>query len=107
MTIGVGSPCQEVNTDAFIVVHFTGDPLLIPVPNETGFGVIDRVELVGADMLVEQIIGVASVAEGALFGDCNETLLGTSKVNRSSLSNFYFAVLTSLRGAGQGRHQLQ
>ena len=47
------------------------DPRVIPVPNETGFGVIDRVELVGADMLVEQIIGVASVAEGALFGDCN------------------------------------
>jgi parallel beta-helix repeat protein len=101
MTIGAANPCStEPNFPLFFVVHFTGQFSGATCENETGFGRIDRANVIGLGGNPD-IWGVGVVAEGYIFGQCNDTLLGTFKLNRSVVGGFNTGIILSLRGSGQ------
>jgi hypothetical protein len=83
------------------MVHFTGRSANDSCGNDTGFGAVDRVDMVSQAPHEYNNTGVLAAAEGLSEGGCNTQQLGTLKVNRSSISEFSWGVVSSLRGAGQ------
>lgn len=84
------------------LVHFSGRPTgTSECSNDVIFGQVDRVDFVGRGPGIGSQRAVTAIPEATVLGGCKDTLLGTIKVNRSSFSNFGFAVSTELRGSAQ------
>lgn len=84
------------------IIHFTGTRTgTSECSNDVIFGQVDRVDFIGRAPGVGSQRAVTAVPEGSLLGGCKDTLLGTIKVNRSTFSDFAFAVSTELRGLAQ------
>jgi len=101
MTYGAETPCKGSQPDVFFLIHFTGGNAFDNCGNDTGFGVVDRVNLVSVAPVIPGIRGVGVGAEGTYFGTCKDTLLGTFKLNRSLLGFFRIAVQLGIRASGQ------
>lgn len=101
LTYGADTPCKGRQPDVFFLIHFTGGTAFDGCGNDTGFGVVDRVNLVSIAPVMPGIRGVGVGAEGTYFGTCKDTLLGTFKLNRSLLGGFRIAVQLGIRASGQ------
>jgi len=100
LSIGADDPCMGVSQRAFNLIHFTGSDAFSGCSSETGFGFVDRSGLISIGD-IDEIAGVSAIAEGAFFGTCRDTQLGTFKLNRSLLGGFLSAVNLGLRGSAQ------
>jgi len=84
------------------LVHLTGTPTgSAECSNDVIFAQVDRIDFATSGQALGGTFAVEAGPEGAVLGGCKNTLLGTIKVNRSSFSNFEFAVGTQLRGQAQ------
>jgi len=84
------------------LIHFTGTRTgTSECSNDVIFGQVDRTDFVGHGPGIGSQRAVTAIPEASVLGGCKETLLGTIKVNRSSFSDFGFAVSTELRGSAQ------
>lgn len=102
LALGSNLPCSGGPVELFVQIHFTGSPAAAICDSETGFGLVERAALshfggVGGS----QVAAVASFSEGQVFGECNDTLLGTLKVNRNTISGHFYGVVPLVRGSGQ------
>ena len=84
------------------LIHFTGTRTgTSECSNDVIFGQVDRVDFLGQGPGIGSQRAVTAIPEASVLGGCKDTLLGTIKVNRSSFSDFGFAVSTELRGSAQ------
>ena len=103
MTLDIGEPCISTAGQQFAFIHFTGSDALSGCESETGFGVVDRVDIFNFNRAEVNSFkaAAAAYAEGLTVGGCRETQLGTFKLNRSTVFGFQKGVDVRLRGAGQ------
>ena len=102
MTIKAGHACAGEETRLQYLIHFTGEPAFTEnCDNDIIFGVIDRVKLERLSFPAGPRIGVTASPEGAFFDTCKNTLLGTLKINRSTIVNFSIGVLTKMKAGAQ------
>ena len=84
------------------VLHFTGKSAnSADCSNDTLFGAVDRVILDGLNIDNAPLTGVSVEPESTYLGGCQNTLLGTFKLNRSTVQNFYWGVLTIMKSGAQ------
>jgi hypothetical protein len=94
MTIEVGSPC--VSSSDAVVISFISDP--DNCAQRTTFGNVDRVVIRGQGVNASDFVyGVAAFR--AI--NCDSSLLGTLKVNRSDFETLDFGVYSQIVGSGQ------
>lgn len=99
MSLFGGDFCSSDASVTPSFVHFTGrEADSTSCDNDVVFGVVDRVNLFSE---AGRPVGVRASPEGYSLGGCKQTLLGTVKINRSELSGFQIAVVTSMRGGAQ------
>ncbi len=110
MTISADNICSVEGDLLPYVIHFSGTVTGgEECSNDVTFGVIDRVDLSSAladspgeaSLRASDLGGILAAAEGFYLGGCKQNLLGTLKINRSSIKNFRNGVLTSLRSGAQ------
>jgi hypothetical protein len=100
MTISAAQPCfaDQLST----ILHFTGESAFANnCANDVIFGAVDRVILEGFDAETGPFSGVLAIPEGAEFGGCKKTLLGTLKLNRSTVRNTEVGIATGMRSGAQ------
>ena len=97
MTIAVGSPCGNGGTAN--VIGFYSNPA--DCSKRTGFGVVDRVDITGSGSAGQDIVTGVVMDAAPGCSAANQKLLGTLKLNRSTLRDLDFGVLTSLAGGAQ------
>ncbi len=103
MTISSDLPCSGGATIRAIV-HFTGDQMFAPdCKNDVIFGLVDRVDMVGPGRRVDlKQAAIQSSPEGIHhFGNCKQTLLGSFKVNQSTVTGYETGVFTSMKAGAQ------
>ena len=85
------------------IVQFTGKPADTPVcGSDVVFGTVDRVAIDGIDKSTGPELAIKVGAESDyFFGGCQRKLLGTFKLNRSSLSNTESGIATSMKSGAQ------
>jgi len=101
MTIRAHMPCAPGSLGA--IVHYTGESAQIDnCDNDVIFGVVDRVIIEGlSDGSSYLRVAVAVEPEGQSRGGCKDTLLGTFKLNRSTIIDTYYAIVTSMKAGAQ------
>ena len=102
VTIRAGQACQG-DTRLQDILHFTGkSSLATDCSNDVIFGAVDRVIIENRDA---RPTGAASAilvsAEGNQLGGCQDTLLGTFKLNRSDIKNFSTGLHTTMKSGAQ------
>jgi len=102
MTIKANSPC-EADYPLYAILHFTGGwSSDTRCNNEVIFAVVDRVRIDGTGSNIDTIFaGVVVSPEGDQLGGCNTTLLGTFKLNRSSIFNVFAGLQTTMKSLAQ------
>ena len=100
MTIRADMPCSQGRLDT--IVHFTGDSAQASnCDNNVIFGAVDRVIIDGTSTDDGAWTAVTTGPEGRLLGGCKDTLLGTFKLNRSTIKNTFAGVVTSMKSGAQ------
>lgn len=105
MTIGSDTPCSRPwSPPSFILVHFTGTNKFAECANETGFGSVNRVNLVSVApkwLVSGQFVhGVGARPEALRSnGSCRDMLMGAFRLERSFLGGFDDAVRLMLRAS--------
>jgi len=100
MTIRAFMPCRSGFLDA--IVHFTGGSAQsTDCDNDVIFGVVDRVIIEGSGGRTYLRTAIAVEPEGKWLGGCKDTLLGTFKLNRSTMLNSYYGIVTSMKSGAQ------
>ncbi len=100
MTIRAQLPCISGSIDS--ILHFTGESAQIAnCDNDVIFAVVDRIIVEGPGLDNGLVVAIAVWPEGKWLGGCKDTLLGTFKLNRSTISNTAFGVLTSMKSGAQ------
>jgi len=103
MTISSDQPCTQ---DAILraIVHFTGDSTFdTSCTNDVIFARVDRVDMLGPgrrDNLTQSAIH-ASPEGMYISGSCKLTLLGSFKVNQSSVTGYEIGLLSSMKSGAQ------
>lgn len=102
MTIKASAPCAT-DIQLSSIIRFTGEPAFVDnCKNDVIFAVVDRVRVDGAGSTRDTIFsGVQISPEGRLLGGCKVTLLGTFKLNRSSIVNVFAGVKTVMKSLAQ------
>jgi len=102
MTVRASSPCVS-DHPLSAILHFTGESAQIDnCNNDVIFAVVDRVVIDGMSLNRANIFaGIKATAEGRLAGGCKVTLLGTFKINRSTVSEVFAGLVTSMRASAQ------
>ena len=101
MTIGADMPCSD-NLPLDTIVHFTGGSALSPdCDNDVIFGVVDRLIIDGTTNDNGHTVGVEVAPEGKWLGGCKDTLLGTFKLNRSTITNTFYGLVTAMKAGAQ------
>jgi len=81
---------------------FTGGPTgSDDCDNDVIFGAVDRVTLDGTGFDYGPFAAVEVAPEGRLLGGCKNTLLGTFKLNRSTLQNIRAGIVTGMKSGAQ------
>jgi hypothetical protein len=103
MSIYADTPCQGgAFSNAYYVIHFTGRDAFSGCDQDTGHGVVDRVDMYGSepnDNSSHRAVG--AFAEGLYHGTCRRQQLGTIKVNRGTIQGFDIATVLGLRASAQ------
>lgn len=103
MTIISGQPCIQ-ETKILSIVHFTGASRAdLSCKNDVIFAVVDRVDLIGPERsgTLTQAAIEASAEGWSSSGSCKNTLLGTFKLNQSSITGYDIGVLSTMRASAQ------
>jgi len=101
MTINADRPCM-VNAYLDAIVHFTGGATgTAECANDVVFGAVDRVIIDGSSIDDGPWSAVQATAEGWVLKGCKTTLLGTFKLNRSTIRNVYSGLVTGMRSGAQ------
>ena len=104
MTIRVNRPCSGFQPIQSIL-HFTGESSQADnCDNDVIFGAVDRVILEATDISTSRSwvgSGILVSAEGNQLGGCKDTLLGTFKLNRSTISNIANSLKTTMKAGAQ------
>lgn len=98
LTIRATDPCDTDGWE-FYILHFTGD--IDGCSDDVVFGLVDRVTIDSAGFTSATTIAVGVMPEGLVVGGCKDTLLGTFKLNRSTIYDTTFGVISTIKGAGQ------
>ncbi len=105
MRIEVGTACMLpiAELPLYAVVHFTGrNTNDASCGNDVIFGAVDRVDFVGPGRdEFALFMTVIVAAEGEFLGGCKDTLLGTFKLNQSSISDANIGLYTAMRSGAQ------
>ena len=103
MTIEAHKPCMGFTSRVQNILHFTGTPASNSdtCPNQVIFGAVDRVLLDGTDPADGPVVAVAANAESDLLPGCKQNLLGTFKLNRSTVMNVDTGAVTSMKSSAQ------
>lgn len=102
MTIRARTPCAPGFDNAFYLIHVTGEGAFEDCANDTGFGLVDRVDLVGGVPEDDSVLrAIGAFGEGLYFDTCKIGQLGTMKVNRSTIQGFDMSVALGLRASAQ------
>jgi len=99
MTIAANSPCIS-GEPIENLIHFTGRSTLESCAADNVFGLVDRVEILGPGRGAGVNVAVAVSSESEVLGGC-AGLLGTFKLNRSTVSGTTIGVLTAMRSAAE------
>lgn len=101
MTIKADAAC--ISNDALnVILHFTGEPTgTANCSNDVIFGAVDRVILDGSSFEFGPFSAVEAAPEARSLGGCKSTLLGTFKLNRSTIQNIPAGIITSMRSGAQ------
>ena len=97
MTLSVGSPCGDGSV-ANVVGYFTNPA---DCTKRTTNGNVDRVVFSGAGVAGSDVVTGVVMDAAPECDPLTQKVLGTLKVNRSTLSGLEFGVLTSVAGGGQ------
>lgn len=97
MTITVGSPCGDGSV-ANVVGYFTNPA---DCSKRTTNGNVDRVVFSGAGASGSDVVTGVRMDAAPECDPLSQKVLGTLKVNRSTLSGLEFGVLASVAGGGQ------
>ena len=101
MTIKTDTPCTDHSIGLY-VLHFTGAAdRATACERDVVFGTVDRVVIQGTEVYNPLSSAVAVLPEGSYFGGCQDTLLGTFKINRSEMSGYTHGVITVLHAGAQ------
>ena len=101
MTIRAEASCKKGDGPETIL-HFTGDPTgTANCGNDVIFAAVDRVVIDGIGFEFGPFAAVEASAEGRILGGCKQTLLGTFKLNRSTVQNIRAGLITSMRSGAQ------
>ena len=101
MTIRANRPCSSTGSIDSIL-HFTGESAQIDnCDSDVIFGAVDRVVLEGASDTNWINAGVLASAEGNQLGGCKNTLLGTFKLNRSTITDIWWGIKTTMKAGAQ------
>lgn len=101
MTIRAEASCTDgLGLDT--ILHFTGAATgTADCDNDVIFGAVDRVVLDGTSINNGPWAAVEAAPEGRFLGGCKETLLGTFKLNRSTIQNTFSGVVTNMKAGAQ------
>lgn len=104
LTIRVDRPCSSTGAIDSIL-HFTGASAQSDnCDNDVIFGVADRIVLEKTENPIGPSwvkTGILVSAEGNQLGGCKDTLLGTFKLNRSTISNIATGIKTTMKSGAQ------
>lgn len=103
MKILVDSPCisEEALTT---LIHFTGRSADdASCSNDVIFGAVDRVDIFGSGRGTDAdtISAIMVAAEAEILGGCKTNLLGTFKLNQSSIYGIALGIYTAMRSGAQ------
>ena len=102
MTITAHKPCQETGKRIQNIIHFTGNPAgTSQCANDVVFGSVDRVSLDGTNNSDGPSVAVSANAESDIIDGCSKKLLGTFKINRSTVNNVETGVVSSMKAGAQ------
>ncbi len=104
MRVVAGTACIPAGEiTLYAIVHFTGryaDDA--SCSNDVIFGAVDRVDFIGPGRDEQGLLmAVLAAPEGEILGGCKDTLLGTFKLNQSSISDVGIGVYTAMRSGAQ------
>jgi len=102
MTIKAALPCVT-DFQMSSILRFTGEPAFVGnCKNDVIFATVDRVMIDGTGSTKPRIwSGIQISPEGRLLETCKDTLLGTFKLNRSSVVNIYAGLKTVMKSLAQ------
>ncbi len=97
MSINVDSPCGDGSV-ANVVAYYTNPA---DCSKRTTFGNVDRVTISGAGVDGSDVVTGVVMDAAPECDPLSQKILGTLKVNQSTLTGLEFGVLTSIAGGGQ------
>jgi len=103
MTLSSHAQCTSTHSD-YALIHFTGRGAEETCGSDTGFGSIDRMKIISRAITprgIAVVAGAEGAEEGVGLDTCNNTQLGSLKVNRSHIEGYSTGVWTDLGGQAQ------